>query len=580
VRRAVYIAISKRRRELNGAPQFEPIGDETFPRWPERFAGGSAEAERSIAARLARDVQELQLANERRRAGIARPLYGKTILAMRNATLRILPDIPGELQVGCFQSGHEYPNVIVRLSSGDGPCRRGAGSLGVAFRVRDRENEYHDFLLANAPVGLARDASQFMALAKARAGSKFLIFPRLWFRIGLGETVRIWKLLKARDEMPPVSSIAVESFWSGGAVLWGNGGPVQTLLRPPRDVTPAQPAARCDADYLHRELAGRLSQGAITFDFLVPRYVDEAQTPIEDGSIAWSETVSPPIQLGTLTIPQQTIDSVEYRSGERTLNQTAFNPWHSAAFRPMGNLNRARKLVYQASSDLRLGYQFCERVPLRNRIVGACATAGFKVLNHRVPWHKLYWPFGLLNLAMLREQLRAMNLIDPTRRELVPQLAQPRPPIPEACRTVRTYNGTYNDLSDKNMGSLGSVFGRTMVPIYSPKHFQEPDPILVSRELLARKQFIPARSLNMLAASWIQFQVHDWVNHERYLLGAKGGRHDVVVPLPDGKTWVSRAGDPPAREMRITGNKVLRYTYAGCPVFANQTTPWWDGSEV
>src|SRR5262249_26153593 len=120
VRRAVYIAISKRRRELNGAPQFEPIGDETFPRWPERFAGGSAEAERSISARLARDVQELQLANERRRAGIARPLYGKTILAMRNATLRILPDIPGELQVGCFQSGHEYPNVIVRLSSGDG----------------------------------------------------------------------------------------------------------------------------------------------------------------------------------------------------------------------------------------------------------------------------------------------------------------------------------------------------------------------------------------------------------------------------------------------------------------------------
>src|SRR5262249_42038740 len=211
-------------------------------------------------------------------------------------------------------------------------------------------------------------------------------------------------------------------------------------------------------NYLHRELAERLTRGPVTFDFLVQRYVDGAQTPIEDGSIAWSERVSPPIRLGTLTIPQQDIDSAEYRASERALEQTAFNPWHTTAFRPLGNLNRARKIVYEASSDHRLGHQFCERVPLRNRILGACLAAGFKVLNRRVPWHKLCWQLGLLNLAMLREQLRAKNLIDPTKREPVPQLAQPRPPIPEACRTVRTYDGTHNDLSDKNMGSLGSVF--------------------------------------------------------------------------------------------------------------------------
>jgi hypothetical protein len=580
VRRAVYIAISKRRRELNGAPQSEPTGHETFPHWPERFAGGSAAAERSLSAGLAREIQELQLANKRRGTGIARPLYGQTILGVHNATLRLLPLIPRDLQVACFESGHEYPNVIVRLSVGDGLCRCGSGALGMAFRVKDRNNKYHDFLLANAPAGPARDATQFVALAKARAGSKFLMFARLWFRIGLREALRISNVLNSRDEMPPVSSPATESFWSGGAMLWGNGGPVQILLRPDRALAPAPPAAPCDANHLHLELADRLSQGEITFDFLVQRYVDEVHTPIEDVSIAWSETVSPPVQLGTLTIPKQNIDSAEYRAGERALNQTAFNPWHTTVFRPLGNLNRVRKIVYETSSDQRLGYQFCERVPLRNVIAQKCLAAGFKLLNHWLPWHRLGWRSALLNLTMLREELRANNLIDPTKREPVPQLTQPRPPIPERCRMFRTHDGSYNDLSDRQMGSLRMPFGRTMEPIYSPKHFREPDPIVVSRELLARKRFIPAQPLNMLAASWIQFQVHDWVNHDRYLLGEHGGTHDVVLPLPEGHLWQSRLNDPPAAEMRIAGNKVLHYTYAGCPVFGNQTTPWWDGSEV
>src|SRR6266568_6930484 len=179
---------------------------------------------------------------------------------------------------------------------------------------------------------------------------------------------------------------------------------------------------------------------------------------------------------------------------------------------------------------------------------------------------------------MLREELRAKNLIDPTKREAVPQPAQPRPPIPEHCRTFRTHDGAHNDLSDRQMGLLGMPFGRTMGPIYLPKHFREPHPIVVSRELLARKRFIPARSLNMLAASWIQFQVHDWVNHARYPLG----QADVRVPLPNGMTWSNTPGGAPEPEMRIAGN--IPFPDSGSngmsPVFPNHTTPWWDGSEV
>ena len=43
----------------------------------------------------------------------------------------------------------------------------------------------------------------------------------------------------------------------------------------------------------------------------------------------------------------------------------------------------------------------------------------------------------------------------------------------------------------------------------------------MSSELLARKQFIPATTLNLLAAAWIQFEVHDWMSH---------GENDVEDP--------------------------------------------------
>ena len=42
-----------------------------------------------------------------------------------------------------------------------------------------------------------------------------------------------------------------------------------------------------------------------------------------------------------------------------------------------------------------------------------------------------------------------------------------------------------------------------------------PNPRTVSRELMTREQFQPATILNLLAAAWIQFMVHDWFVHKR-----------------------------------------------------------------
>jgi hypothetical protein len=257
----------------------------------------------------------------------------------------------------------------------------------------------------------------------------------------------------------------------------------------------------------------------------------------------------------------------------------AFNPWNTTdSFEPLGNLNRARKAAYDAGVAHRRGERWRTDPPLRNRVLLGAAERVFAVVNRVVPWHRLPLRLSVLNLTVFREVLRRRNLIDTEEREAPPR-ARPVPPQPsEDDRVFRTPDGRANDLSEPEMGKVGATFGRNLRPVHHPETVNEPNPITVSRELLVRKQFIPASSLNVLAAAWIQFQVHDWVNHARHPLGTR----DVRVPLPDGMDgWVNVPGNDPEPYMRIAGNRT-RGDGPGAEQrpFGNDASHWWDGSEV
>lgn len=151
-------------------------------------------------------------------------------------------------------------------------------------------------------------------------------------------------------------------------------------------------------------------------------------------------------------------------------------------------------------------------------------------------------------------------------------------PPEEELLVRRSYDGTYNDLSAPRMGAVGATFGRTMPPVYNPNGFDTPNPATVSRELLRREVFIPATSLNIIAAAWIQFQVHDWVKHKRLPAATRG----VEVPLPPGDTWQNTPGGPREKVMRFGEDEAVRPSDGGQPpiVFASDVSHWWDGSEV
>jgi hypothetical protein len=431
---------------------------------------------------------------------------------------------------------------------------------GVAVRLDAPDGEHaHDLLMTNFDPPPAANAAEFMAMARAVAGlssdaAKFAsLVLRLPWQVGIRATVRIVRNLKASGRA--VDSLATESYWSRGAVMWHDAGPVRYVLRPVAPAAPAPAGARPrDDDALRVDLRERLATGSVEFELAVQRYVSEDVTPVEDVSKPWPVAEVP---VGRLVVPQQDLDTDAARSAQGRVDGLAFNPWNTPeAFRPLGNLNRARRAVYEASVAHRAGHRFAAKAGPVRAVVDAVADVAFGLLGRRVPWYRLPTRLSLFNLAVLRGRMRRENLIDGDPRPRRVDVRHPLPPPTDAELLQRDPAGRNNDLSAPEMGAIGSTFGRNM-PV-DRNQSDQPHPRDVSDLLLARDgRFIAAPGLNVLAAAWIQFQVHDWVNHRRYEVDERS------VDLPP----------RPGRDddvMRVGADRGSR----------NAVTHWWDGSEV
>jgi hypothetical protein len=550
--------------------------------WQEQYEGGGPEAERLLFDRLAVDIMQVQLRNKQRakQSALARTFHAKPVYDAMNAEFSFTEDLPPSLTCGFAQPGKSYP-AVVRLSNADGVSQSDhkRDLRGIAVRVTVDERTTHDLLATSYPVSHARNARQFVAFAKATAGGpigRLLGLVDLAFQFGPSETARmVSNVLQARRE---TASLALETYWSRGAIRWGAAA-VRYQFRPTAGARPAPVPRTNDPDFLASEFAARLAQGEVRFDVLAQLFINETDTPIEDTAVLWTEKASPPVKVASLIIRDPGVTAAQTFADGRRIEELAFNPWNTTDdFRPLGNLNRARKAAYDASSAHRLRYRFLTVVPLRNRVMQAIIPPIFASVNKVAPWHKLPLQLSLLNIDAFRFVLRRKNLIDTEIREAPPKARSLPSPVPEEFKLNRDDDGRYNDLSEPDMGAAETAFGRNIAPILRPDLFDTPDLITVSRELLRRKSFLPASSLNILAAAWIQFQVHDWVNHSRSALGV----NDVVVPLPKGMTWQSSVNGQEESVMRIVGNTDFVSSAADrSPIyFKNSETHWWDASQL
>ncbi|GAB7045021.1 hypothetical protein [Catenuloplanes indicus] len=308
--------------------------------WREIYDGGSAEAEERLFQGYARRMRDVQ-ARHARTAGSAaahRTLHTKTVVGVTGAELAFAADLPAAWHAGAFVAGARLATTV-RLSNAAGVARADTEPdlRGAALKVALPGGGVHDLLMTSYPVSHVRDAQQFVAVAEIGAGPRALALPRMVAAVGVRETLRIAGNLRRASRRS--ESLALESYWSRGAVLWGDAGPVRFRLSP-LDPAPAVPVAGFDG--LGVEFRARLARGPVRFTLSVQRFVSEERTPIEDGAVEWDAPWTP---VATLTVP-----GPEALDDER-VHAMAFSPWNCPArFRPLGNLNRARRAVYAASA--------------------------------------------------------------------------------------------------------------------------------------------------------------------------------------------------------------------------------------
>ncbi|XP_042521058.1 alpha-dioxygenase 1-like isoform X2 [Macadamia integrifolia] len=177
-------------------------------------------------------------------------------------------------------------------------------------------------------------------------------------------------------------------------------------------------------------------------------------------------------------------------------------------------------------------------------------------------WHRLPVFLGLIYLAIRRHLHQEYNLLNVGSTPIGVRFN----PVDYPYRTA---DGTYNDPFNEGAGGQGTFFGRNIPPV-DQKHELKPDPMVVATKLLARRKFIDtAKQFNVIAASWILFMIHDWLDHME-----DTNQVELTAPREVEKQC-------PLKEFRFYKTKEVPTGFYDIKNGTlNTRTPWWDGGSV
>lgn len=314
--------------------------------WAERIAPDEAQRYAEYATRFA----EIQ-ARRSRRHGAGRTLHRKQ-LAAAQGTLEVLDSSPAYAQHGLFAIPHDY-EVLVRLSNGgmDKAPDRVPDVRGMAIRVLGVHGESalgngpaasQDFTLINQEAFAFAGSAEFVDFAEAGSRGQGALVKHLFRRYGpLGGARMLAKLLRLANK--PFSGFATEPFFSAVPMACG---PYAVRMRLLPSSANGRPHPKAGDDW-GADFAARLSHAPLHWDMQLQYYTNERLTPIEDASVNWA---TPYATVARLMLPPQDLTAPEARELARQVEADAFDPWRALAeHRPLGDVQRARKVVYFAS---------------------------------------------------------------------------------------------------------------------------------------------------------------------------------------------------------------------------------------
>lgn len=311
--------------------------------WQERIAPD----EDQRYAGYARQFAEVQ-ASRSERWGPGRALHRKQIAAA-HGILEVLDGLPGFCKHGLFEQAREY-DVWVRLSNGGlDRARDGVPDIrGFSLSVLGVEGESalghgpaasQDFTLINQEAFAFSDSGEFVDFVVAASHGKRALLKHVFRRYGLlGAPRRLGRMIKAAGK--PFSGFATEPLFS--ALPMANG-PYAVRVRLVPAVANGKPASRASHNWA-ADFSERLARQPLHWDLQLQFFASEELTPIENPAVNWPTPYS---TVARLMLPRQVIQSDEGQVLAQQVEAGVFDPWHGlAAHRPLGDVQRARKVVY------------------------------------------------------------------------------------------------------------------------------------------------------------------------------------------------------------------------------------------
>ena len=311
--------------------------------------------EESVAQSIVALMQSQMIKNSRPGRTL-RDVHSKHHGCVRGYFL-VEPDLPEELRVGVFETPRRYHAWIRFSNSGAFAPVGGVASdfkrdaRGMAIKLLDvpgeklledeRDATTQDFLLFTPKMFFTAGPGDFHNLMIALTTHKLAM---LWYLITHpAVTLALYRSLKKHGNVLELQYYSAVPYAFGSKAAKYSAKP----QRPRATPLPHRPTDK----FLRERMIHDLAESDVSFDFMVQLQTDPYVMPIENGLAVWNEALSPFRKVATLVIPKQQFDSPEQR---QCCENSSFTPWHSLPeHRPLGALNRVRRIVYQKISEFR-----------------------------------------------------------------------------------------------------------------------------------------------------------------------------------------------------------------------------------
>jgi hypothetical protein len=258
-------------------------------------------------------------------------------------------DLPEKLRVGLFKEPAAYP-AWIRMSPQNTTARhdKKRDVRGFAIKLMNVPGEKcidgntHDFQLVSIPTFFINKLAEFRVWMKASTAKYNMItIPMLLLR-------KPHIAFRLAGMFKPCRHVMGVPYYSITPFRFGDESTAVKYMIRPSEQNVLEYVDEKDFHFLHKSAKATVARHEVYFDFCVQFQGDPYAMPIEDSTIEWT---SPFVKVARIKIPIQSFTSAAHEQFSENLSFNLFRclPEH----RPLGAINRCRKMMYEALSAFR-----------------------------------------------------------------------------------------------------------------------------------------------------------------------------------------------------------------------------------